>query len=66
MEHIYRVVINEVVQYFKRITVSAKSYQQIFVFVLPFTVIKPTIIPCGIKCRTNVSLCNTMFEWPMG
>jgi hypothetical protein len=62
MEYIYSLIINNIVKDFKRAAIPVKSDKQIFVFVLPLALIKPTIIFDSIESPPNVRLAYMMLE----
>ena len=62
MEYVYRVIINNIIKYFNRITFPIKAYKQVFIFGLPIAPIEPTVVSGSIKCPTNIRFGYAVFE----
>ena len=62
IEYIYCIVINDVVKDFKGVALTVKTNKEVFIFVLPFAFIKPTIIFSSVKSPANIRFAHIVFE----
>jgi len=62
MEYVYGIIINNIIKYFNRVTISIEADKQILVFGLPLASVKPTVVFGSIKSPTDIGFRYVVLE----